>query len=1020
MTGQRDAERIHRRSAFFLEAEAQQPLPVGHAPRRIGRRVDRMAKKRVHELAKDLGFENKDMVAKLQGWGYDGVKSHSSTLEDDQVRSVTERILSERKPTAPKPSASGVVIRRSKALNQTIGGHDTPPPPPEPAPEPPPAPVAAAPAPEAASEPATTPVAEPAPAPTTTAAAPAVPAPTTASTTPPAPATTTTTATTPAPAAPATPAVPLAATPATELRKAPTPNQAVRVDREAPGFIRRPAVTPATVIQATGFRKPGVSGTAANTRVAPTIPTAKVVEPPRAPHVLEKGEEIKADEEIKLINGVPHVVQKQGIGGGRPTANQAVVLSRPVYIANRVTPTASKTNYPQAPGIKAGQLTRPGIREVEVVNEGGRRDLREVGKGRRPGAVRNEKVENYSKQDLLDLVRARTYVPVIGRKKRATKKGKKTEVTAMKASKKVISIEESISIRELSEKMGVKAQDIIRKLMKDNAGKLYTVNQQVDYDTATLIATDHGWEVTHTTFEITDFVPEVEDKPEDLKPRPPVVTVMGHVDHGKTSLLDALRQANVAEGEAGGITQHIGAYSVTLPGKGDITFLDTPGHEAFSAMRSRGAQATDLVILVVAADDGVQPQTLESIKHAKAAEVPIVVAINKIDKPGTNPDQIKGALASAGLQPEDWGGDTPMVPVSARQKTNLDLLLENLLLQAEVLELSSNPNKSAKGVVIESKLDRGRGAVSTVLVQDGTLKSGDAIVCGIHWGRVRTMTDEKGKTQQKVTAGYPIQVVGLSGTPEAGEDFDVVPDEVIAKKIADHRALKARQAELAKSARLTIEDLAKKIATDAAKELVIIVKADVQGSAEAVTESLRKLSGKKVVVNVIARGVGGITENDVNQAKASKAMIVGFNVKPDGKAASSAQQDEISVKSYSIIYELIDDVRTQMENMLEPIYKERPVGKAEVKQVFSISKLGTIAGSLVTEGKITRTAQVRVVREKKIVYTGKLSSLKRFKDDAKEVVAGTECGIAIEGFPEIIAGDILDAFEVDTFRQKLD
>jgi translation initiation factor IF-2 len=949
-----------------------------------------MAKKRVHELAKDLGLENKDMVAKLQAWGYDSVKSHSSTLEDDQVRSVTERILAERKPAAaPKVASSGVVIRRSKALNQTLGQQESAPiaPPPEPPPPPPVEDrvVAAPPAPPSTPEPTpVVPEAVPVPAP------PAEAQPVAAQQLPPEPVTP---PAAPPPAAPPPPAGPRA----TGLTDRP------RV--EVPLAARPPLVRPPNA----PFRRPGVSGTAANTVVAPTI-----AKPPPPSHPRAEGEMLKPGEEVRMINGVAHVVQ---VDVGRPTANQARIVSRPVIVTQRVTPSAPAQQFPRAPGIRPIDTTQ-NFKEGSI-NETGRREV-EIKKGRRPSGARNEKVENYSKQDLLDLVRARAYVPVIGRKKRATKKGKKTEITEMKASKKVISIESTITIRELSEKLGVKAPQLISKLMKDSGGKIFTINQPLDYDTAALIASDHGWEVKQKTYEVEDFVPETEDKPEEMKSRPPVVTVMGHVDHGKTSLLDAIRQANVAEGEAGGITQHIGAYSVTLPGKGDITFLDTPGHEAFSAMRARGAQATDLVVLVVAADDGVQPQTLESIKHAKAAEVPIVVAINKIDKPGTNPDVIKGALANQGLQPEDWGGDTPMIPVSARQKTNLDLLLENVLLQAEVLELQSNPKKAATGVAIESKLDRGRGAVTTVLVQDGTLKAGDALVCGTCWGRVRTMTDDKGKTQQKVTAGYPVQVVGLSGTPTAGEDFNVVPDEEIAKKIADHRGLKAREAELSKSARLTIEDLQKRVATDAPKELTLIVKADVQGSAEAVTESLKKLSGKKVVVNVVSRGVGAITENDVNNARSSKAAIVGFNVKPDANAGSVAQQDGIKVKSYSIIYELLDDVRVQMEDLLEPIYREKALGKAEVRQVFAVSKVGNIAGSIVTEGKVTRTAQVRVMRDRKVIYTGKLSSLKRFKDDVKEVPAGTECGISIENYTDIQAGDILDIFEVETIRQKLD
>jgi translation initiation factor IF-2 len=989
-----------------------------------------MAKKRVHELAKELNLTNQAMIQKLQDWGYDNVKSHSSTLEDDQVRAVQERFRAGQKPAVAAKASSGVVIRRSKALNQTVGqapegAHEAPPveevhPEPAPVPEPVPAPVEAV---------------EAAPEPQAEAPAPVVEAPAVAEA--PAPV-----AVEPAPVAPAAkveeaPAVAAAPpAPATvEPKQAPTANKAVLVDRKPLGFtppIKRPVQpTAVTTPLPERLRNPGVRGTAANTRVqAPTrapvsAPAADMARPPMAADAGAGTTGIKApqpNEQIVMRGGVAHVVQSEA--AARPTANKAVVVSRPVFITTRVTPQAQSRAYPVAPGIKPADIAKQNV-EINVFSEAGNRREADL-KGKKPGRpspTRNEKVENYSKQDLIDLVRQRSYVPVIGRKKRPTKKGKRTEITEMKASKKVITIEETITVRELSEKMGVKGTDLIKKLMKSSPGKMYTLNQPVDYDTAAVIASDHGWEVKQKTFEISDFVPQVEDKPEDLKPRPPVVTVMGHVDHGKTSLLDALRSANVAEGEAGGITQHIGAYSVTLPGKGDVSFLDTPGHEAFSAMRERGAQATDIVILVVAADDGVQPQTLESIKHAKEAEVPIVVAINKIDKPGTNPDTIKAALAQAGLQPEDWGGDTPMIPVSARQRTNLDLLLENVLLQAEVLELSSNPKKAASGVVIESKIERGRGAVSTILVQDGTLKSGDAVVCGTFWGRLRTMIDDKGKTQKQVTAGYSVQVVGLSGTPEAGEEFNVVPSEEIAKKVADHRVIKARESELAKSARLTVEDLLKKTASDAPKELVLIVKADVQGSAEAITDAVKKLSGKKVRTNVIAKGVGGITESDVNQANASKAMIVGFNVKPDANAASVASQNSVKVKTYSIIYDLLDDVRAEMEEMLEPIYKERSVGKAEVRQVFTVSKVGVIAGSMVTDGKATRAASVRVIRDRKVVHSSKLSSLKRFKDDVKEVPAGMDCGIGIVGIEnanELQVGDILDLFEIDTIRQKLD
>jgi translation initiation factor IF-2 len=986
-----------------------------------------MAKKRVHELATDLKLTNKDMVQKLHDWGFDSVKSHSSTLEDDQVRAVMERIRGEQKTAAVARPASGVVIRRPKPVSAVIpGGIDSTSLQAE---------AAESAAPEAAPEPEAEAVAAQAePAPIESPEAAPEPAKLAESAQTVAAEKTTTTPTQPATAATTEPKPVVAPPPAPR----PTANQAVVVNKVAAGYKPPPPKAPPPQARPANpvntplpphLRKAGVSGTAAKTVVQPVMrapvpmsaaataasnelaarggtPTAPT--PPAPENIIHRG-------------GVAHVMQQ---AGARPTANQAVVVSRPVFITKRVTPAGGSTNYPNAPGIKAGDTVRQNVGEISVFNEAGtRREADLKGGKKRPSTTRNEKVENYSKQDLIDLVRARAYVPVIGRKKRPTKKGKKTEVTEMKASKKVITIEDSITVREISEKMGVKGTDLIRQLMKASPGKLFTVNQPIDFATASLLAVDHGWEVKQTTFEITDFVPEVEDKPEDMKPRPPVVTVMGHVDHGKTSLLDALRSANVAEGEAGGITQHIGAYSVNLPGKGDITFLDTPGHEAFSAMRSRGAQATDIIILVVAVDDGVQPQTLESIKLAKESKVPIVVAINKIDKPGANPDVVKAVLAQQGLQPEDWGGDVPMIPVSARMKTNLDLLLENVLLQAELLELSSNPDKLATGVVIESKVERGRGAMSSVLVQDGTLKMGDAIVCGPFWGRVRTMLDPKGKAVQKVTAGYPVQVVGLSGTPDAGEDFHVVPSEEVAKKIAEHRVTKLRETDLLKSARTTVEDLLKRVAADAPKELVIIVKADVQGSAEAVTDALRKQSGKKVTVNVISKGVGGITESDVNQAYASKALVVGFNVKSDANALAAATQAEVKVKTYSIIYELLDDVRVAMEDLLEPIYKERPVGKAEIRQVFNVSKVGIIAGSLVTEGKVTRNALARVFRDRKKIHEGKLASLKRFKDDVKEVVAGTECGIGVAGIEsvsELQVGDIIDLYEVDTFRQKLD
>jgi len=498
-----------------------------------------------------------------------------------------------------------------------------------------------------------------------------------------------------------------------------------------------------------------------------------------------------------------------------------------------------------------------------------------------------------------------------------------------------------------------------------------------------------------------------------------VVTVMGHVDHGKTSLLDAIRQADVAAGEAGGITQHIGAYSVHTD-KGPVTFLDTPGHEAFTAMRQRGAQVTDLVVLVVAADDGVMPQTIESIKQAKAAGVTILVAINKIDKAGAAPERVMQQLTEYELVGEQWGGTTIMVPVSARTKQGVPELLEYIALQAEVLELKANPDKLAVGVVIEAKLEKGRGPVATVLVQEGTLRIGDALVTGAEYGRVRAMMNERGEQVKEVLPGFPVEVLGLSGVPTAGDEFNVVEDEKSAKEVAEHRAEKTRAKELGSVKKATLEDLFAKAKTGGQKELNIVIKADVQGSAEAVSTALRKLAGKKVGVKVLTSAVGAITESDVLTAAAGKAIIVGFNSKPETKVEQIASQQGVTIRLFSIIYEAVDEVRKEMENLLEPIIKEKPLGKAEVRQLFTIpKKSGIIAGSSVTEGMVRRGAQVRVQRDRKVVYSGKIVSLRRVKDDVKEVAAGLECGIGLD-FADVKVGDVIDAYELEEIRQSLE
>ena len=593
---------------------------------------------------------------------------------------------------------------------------------------------------------------------------------------------------------------------------------------------------------------------------------------------------------------------------------------------------------------------------------------------------------------------------------------KKTEITVPKAAKRVIKISDAISVGDLSQRLGIKAGDIIKKLM--NLGIMASINQFIDVDTATLVASDFEYEVESIAPQEESLLKDIAETSGEIKIRPPVVTVMGHVDHGKTSLLDAIRKTNVAAGEAGGITQHIGAYHVHLE-KGDITFLDTPGHEAFTAMRARGAKITDLVVLVVAADDGVMPQTIEAINHAKAANVPIIAAINKIDLPGADPGKVKQMLTEYGLVPEDWGGDTIFAEVSAKKGIGIKELLELILLKAYVMELKANPKKPAKGAVVEAKLDKGRGPVATVLVHEGTIKTGDAIVSGVHSGRVRAMTNDWGKKVDEAGPSMPVEVIGLSGVPEAGDVFSVVRDEATAKQIAGIRFKKKQEAELKKTAKISLAELYEKIKIGEVKELGLVVKGDVQGSVEAVKEALNKLPTDAIKVNIIHNAVGGVTEGDVMLAAASNAIVVGFNVRPEPKAHALAEKEGVDLRLYSIIYELIDDIKKAMEGMLAPTIRENILGRANVRESFRVSKIGTVAGCYVTDGKILRGSNVRLLRDNVVVYDGKMASLKRFKDDVKEVATGYECGIAIEGFNDIKVGDIIEAYQMEEVAAKL-
>lgn len=602
------------------------------------------------------------------------------------------------------------------------------------------------------------------------------------------------------------------------------------------------------------------------------------------------------------------------------------------------------------------------------------------------------------------------------KKKLVLKEPKKPELTVPKPIKRIIRIAEVISVGDLAKRMGVKGAELIKKLME--LGVFVNINQFIDADVASLVANEFGYEVEKVSIERQEILERKEDLPEDLKPRPPVVTIMGHVDHGKTMLLDAIRKTNIVEGEAGGITQHIGAYDVQLE-NGHVVFIDTPGHEAFTALRARGAMVTDIVVLVVAADDGVMPQTKEAIDHARAANVPIIVAINKIDKPNANPEKVKKELADYGLIPESWGGNTLYAEISAKQKIGIKELLELILLQAEILELKANPNKPARGIIIEAKLDKGRGPVTTIIVQEGTLRPGDTFVAGYRYGKVRAMFNDRGQRIMEAGPSTPAEVVGFNDVPHAGDTLIVVPDERVAKQISLYREEKIRSKELSKLSKLSLEELYDKIKKGEVKELNIIIKADVQGSIEAIKEAIKKLSTETLKINVIHDGVGAITETDVNLASASKAIIIGFNVRTVPKAQTLAEQEGVDIRTYTIIYDAVSDIKKALEGMLEPTYKENIFGRAKVLQIFNIHKVGTIAGSLVIDGKVVRGSHARLLRENAVIYEGRISSLRRFKEDVKDCQQGFECGIGIENFNNIQIGDIIESYEVEEIRPHL-
>ncbi len=702
----------------------------------------------------------------------------------------------------------------------------------------------------------------------------------------------------------------------------------------------------------------------------------------------------------------PHLVRREA--GLEP----AKVLHRP-----KPEPTRRPTPVAPAPTVPLQPERPAALSERETWGKAKKKSLKafEVVTQEKPGRGKSKKKEVIQlRAELEERERGLPFRPG----KRKEKEQKRPELTVPKAIKRKIRIMESITVGELAKRMGVKSSEVIKNLL--GMGVIATVNQMLDPDEASLVASEFGYEVERVLSRAEELLEEA-TTPEaegNLKPRPPVVTVMGHVDHGKTSLLDAIRQTHVTEQEVGGITQHIGAYQVEVNGQ-LITFLDTPGHEAFTSLRARGAQVTDVVVLVVAADDGVMNQTREAIDHAKAAGVPIIVAVNKIDKPNADPERVRHELASLGLVPEAWGGDTIFCDVSAKQRINIDALLENILIQSEVLELKANPERPARGTVIEARLDKRRGPLATVLVQEGTLRLNDAFVAGMYSGKVRMMLDHLGRRLEEAGPSTPVEVVGASGVPAAGERFWVVAYEKEARDIELFRREKMRREGMAQTGRVALDRLKEQMDTGEVKELAVVVKGDVQGSIETLRDTLSRMGSEKIKISVLHSSVGGITENDVNLAAASNAVIVGFNVRPEPRAQALAEEQGVDIRVYNIIYELIEDVERALRGMLEPTRKEILLGRGEVVQTFKISKVGMVAGTVVKKGRVVRGAKARLLRDNVVVYDGRVATLRRYQEDAKEVLEGQDCGIHLENFNDVKVGDVIEVYEVEEVAAEL-
>lgn len=710
---------------------------------------------------------------------------------------------------------------------------------------------------------------------------------------------------------------------------------------------------------------------------------------------------IKRPEEGPLRDILARGVEKRGV---EPPAQRSEIVTQKFMPPK---PSAVVEKVPEAP-----EKITPGKKK---------KDKKRVEK-KEPAsktAVRHRKKEIYERADLYEGRPSRPKERKGAKKPREAAKHKQqktTEITVPKAIKRRIKIQEFVTVGELARAMGAKAAELIKGLIK--LGVVAKINEPIDFETASLVADDFGYELALDSFEESSIIPETEDRPEDLKPRPPVVTIMGHVDHGKTSLLDYIRKSNIIGAEFGGITQHIGAYYVESDG-GDIVFLDTPGHEAFTAMRARGAKVTDLIVLVVAADDGTMPQTREAINHARAANIPIVVAINKIDKANANPEKVRRELAELDLSPEEWGGETLFGEISAKMGEGVDELLSLILLQAEMLEVTGNPDKPARGTIIEARLDKSKGPSATVLVRNGTLRQGDHFVCGEHYGRVRAVFNQLGKKLKSAAPSVPVEIYGISGVPLAGDEFIVVKDEKTAKQVVEHRKDRGKKQEVVTRGVMSLEDLFQRIQEGEVKELNIVLKTDVQGSLEALADSLTKQSTEEVKLKIIHGATGAITESDVMLASASGAIIIGFNVRVNPRVSAIAEKEKVDVRYYDVIYNVIKDIRLAMTGLLEPIYKEHVIGRADIKEIFRIPKVGAIAGCHVTDGHIERNAKARLLRDDVVVFDGKIGSLRRFKEDVKEVQSGYECGIGLENFQDVKPGDVFEVYQVEEVQAEL-